>query len=120
MAEGKKILIGSKLPIALVLKHPLNASKTQTLRGLNGAQRGTNGQPITVPYITTEIDADFWAAWKIANDHPDRPFKPLASGAIFEAKTEEAAKKIYQEREKERTGLEPARSEQFGVKKAED
>lgn len=120
MAEGKTILIGSKLPISLILKHPLQASKTVEIRGLNSAPRGTNGQPIAVPYITTEVDAQFWAEWKIANEHPERPFRPLASGAIFEAKTEEAAKKIYREREEEKTGLEPARSSEFGVKTASD
>ena len=120
MAEGKTVIIGSKLPISLVLKHPLKSTRTVEIRGLNSAPRGTNGQPIAVPYITTEIDASFWAEWKIANEHPERPFKPLASGAIFEAKTEEAAKKIYREREDERTGLEPARSSEFGVKTASD
>lgn len=115
MAEGKTIIIGSKLPIALTLKHPLQASRTVVIRGLNDAPRGTNGQPIAVPYITTQIDAQFWAEWKIANDHPERPFKPLASGAIFEAKTEEAAKSVYRERETEKTGLEPARSSEFAV-----
>lgn len=120
MAEGKTVIIGSKLPISLILKHPLQASKTVEIRGLNSAPRGTNGQPIAVPYITTEVDAQFWAEWKIANEHPERPFRPLASGAIFEAKTEEAAKKIYRERESERTGLEPVRSTEFGVKPATD
>jgi hypothetical protein len=120
MAEGKTIIIGSKLPTSIILKHPLNASKTVTIRGLNAAQRGTNGQPIAVPYITTEVDADFWSAWKLGNNHPDKPFRPYASGAIFEAKTEEAASKIHRERETEKTGLEPARSSEFGVKTATD
>lgn len=114
------VRIGSKLPISLILKHPLKATQTVEIRGLNSAPRGTNGQPIAVPYITTEVDAQFWAEWKIANQHPERPFKPLTSGAIFEAKTEEAAEKVYREREKEKTGLEPARSSEFGVKTASD
>lgn len=120
MAEGKTITIGSKLPISIVLKHPLNGSKTVTIRGLNSAQCGTNGQPIQVPYMTSEIDADFWSAWKLGNNHPDKPFRPFASGAIFEAKTPEAAQKVYREREEEATGLEPARSSVFGVKTATD
>jgi hypothetical protein len=120
MVEGKTIIIGSKLPISLILKHPINISKTVTIRGLNSAQRGTNGQPIVIPFITTEVDADFWSAWKMGNSHPDRPFKPLASGAIFEAKSEEAAQKIYRERETEKTGLQPVRSSDFGVKTATD
>jgi hypothetical protein len=116
MAEGKVVIIGSKLPISLILKHPLDRTKTVTVRGLNSAQRGTNGQPIQIPYITTEIDADFWSAWKLGNGQ----FQPFVAGAIFEAKTEEAASKIYRERETEKTGLEPARSTEFGVKTATD
>jgi hypothetical protein len=116
MAEGKVVIVGSKLPISLILRHPLDRMKTVTIRGLNSAQRGTNGQPIQVPYITTEIDAEFWSAWKLGNG----AFQPFVSGAIFEAKTEEAASKIYRERETERTGLEPARSTEFGVKTATD
>jgi len=120
MAEGKTVIIGSRLPISIVLKDPLNAAKTVTIRGLNSAQRGTNGQPIQVPYITTPVDAEFWAKWKLGNNHPERPFQPFASGAIFEAKTEDAVEKVYRERETERTGLEPARSTEFGVKTASD
>lgn len=119
MAKAKTIIIGSKLPISIILKHPLKASQTVTIRGLNEAQRGTNGHPIQIPYLTTEVDADFWADWKLVNNHPERPFQPLASGAIFEAETEEAAKKVYREREKEKTGLEPARSSEYNVKKAD-
>lgn len=116
MAEVRIAIIGSKLPISLILKHPVNIGKTVEVRGLNSAQKGTNGQPIQVPYITTEIDADFWSAWKLGNSR----FTPFESGAIFEAKTEESAEKIYREREKERTGLEPVRSSEFGVKTATD
>jgi hypothetical protein len=119
MAKAKTIIIGSKLPISLILKHPLKASQTVTIRGLNEAQRGTNGQPIQVPYLTTEIDVEFWDAWKMVNNHPERPFQPLASGAIFEAETKEAVKEVYREREKEKTGLEPARSSEYNVKTAD-
>lgn len=118
--EGKTILIGSKLPMSLVLKHPLDPTNTVTIRGLNAAAKGTNGQPISVPFVTTEISLDYWIEWKLANNHKSKPFKPLASGAIFEAKTEEAANKVYREREEERTGLEPANSRDYGVKKASD
>lgn len=117
MAEGKTVIIGSRLPVSLILKHPLDPSKTVTIRGLNSAQEGTNGQPIQVPYMTTEIDADFWSGWKVGGNNTFQPFK---SGAIFEAKTPEAAEKTYREREKEKTGLEPARSSEFGVKTASD
>jgi hypothetical protein len=113
----KTVLIGSKLPNGLILNHPHDLNVKVTLRGLNDAAKGTNGQPIQIPYITTEVDAEFWAAWKLSHNHKDKPFKPLASGAIFEAgSTADDAKATYREREKEKTGFEPADPKAFGVK----
>lgn len=113
---GTSVLVGSKLPVALILHHPLDASITVTVRGLNSAAKGTNGQPIAVPFVTTEVEADFWEAWKGAHK---KSFKPLTSGAIFDAKTPDAIKAIAREREKVRTGLEPGNPEAYGVKKAD-
>lgn len=101
-----KILIGSKLPNGLVIQHPTNPSVKETLRGLNDAPKGRSGSAILVPYMTTEIDADLWKDWYAVHNHPTQPFPPLKNGAIFVARTEEAAKKIAAER-KEPTGLEP-------------
>ena len=103
-----KVLICSKLPTSLVLNHPLDPSTKVTVRGLNAATRGTNGQPIVVPYITTEIDVDFWQAWNSAHGLESRkPFPAIKSGAIWEAKTPEDAKSVAREKEKQTTGLQP-------------
>jgi hypothetical protein len=105
---SEKVIIGSKLPNGLILRHPLKDSIVEVeIKGLNSAPMGANGARVIIPYATTEVDKDFWEAWKLVHDHESRPFAPLASGAIFEAKTQEAASKIAKERSKEKTGLEP-------------
>lgn len=109
------ILIGSKLPHGLVLKHPAKPTATVTLKGLNSAPRGVNGQPVVIAYATTEIDQDFWDAWYMAHNGP-KPFAAIASGAIFIAKTEEAAKKIAKEQVKRKTGMEPMSQESKDIK----
>lgn len=112
------ITIGSKLPAGLVLNHPQNPHEKVTLRGLNSAPKGVNKQPIIVPFMTTEVDTDFWAAWKFAHEHPTKPFKPLASGAIFECGTQDRAEKTYREREREKTGFESLSHTAEGVQPA--
>lgn len=118
--KGRTITIGSKLPHGLILNHPANPVEKVEIHGLNSAPKGTNGQPIYVPYVTTEVDAEFWAAWKLGHvTNDNKSFKPFASGAIFEAVTPEAAEKVYREREKEKTGLEPLSMRAEGVKPAD-
>lgn len=104
------VTICSKLPVSLILNHPLDPGTRVTIRGLNAAQRGTNGQPIAVPFITTEVDADFWDSWGAAHG-PDasRPFPTIKSGGIYLAATPDHAKGIAREQEARRTGLEGMR-----------
>jgi hypothetical protein len=104
---GTTVLIGSKLPNGLIIRHPLKAGIEAEIRGLNGAPKGRSGQLMVVPYMTTEIDKDLWDAWFLVHGAPGKIFPPIKSGAIFVARTPEAAEKIYREREKEITGLEP-------------
>jgi len=112
----KTVTIGSKLPNGLILNHPMDRQTKVTIRGLNSAPRGTNGQPMALPYVTTEVPSEFWSAWKLAHVTQGNTFKPFASGAIFECgKGAEAA---YREREKEKTGLEPLSHTDSGVKPA--
>lgn len=118
-AKGDIVIIGSKLPHGLVLNHPLEAHIKVTIRGLNSAPKGTNDQPMIVPYMTTEVDSDFWDAWKLVHNHSTKPFRPLASGAIFECSSVESVEKVYREREKEKTGLEPLSRTEAGVKPAD-
>jgi hypothetical protein len=113
------MLIGSKLPTGLVLKHPLDPGIKVTIRGLNSAPVGVNKAPIIVPYMTTEVDKEFWDAWKMVHHSPANPFGPLASGALFEAKNEDHAKGIAKEQSARRTGLEPMPQETKDIKPAE-
>ena len=94
MAE--KVVIGSKLPHGLAISIPESEDKI-TIKGLNSSKI------IGADHVTTEIDAQFWARWKELH----KGYKPLESGAIFEAKTANDAAAKAKEFAKRRTGLEP-------------
>ncbi len=101
------VLVCSRLPISIVLNHPMDPAIKVNIRGLNAAQRGNNGHPIAVPFITTEVDEDFWSAWDAAHGlNSKKPFSSIKSGAIYVAKDAADANAIAREREKNRTGLE--------------
>jgi hypothetical protein len=101
-----RVLICSKLPTSIILNHPLSPEVKVTVRGLNAAQRGTNGQPISVPFITTEIDKEFWDAWEAAHGEKARkPFPAIKSGALYAAKSASHAQGIAKEQESRLTGL---------------
>lgn len=107
--QGKtrnRVIICSKLPTSIILNHPMDPETKVTIRGLNAAQRGTNGQPIVVPFIATEIDKEFWDAWEKAHGEKARkPFPPIKSGAIYVAKNATDANAIARENEARLTGL---------------
>lgn len=103
---GNTVLICSKLAFAIKLNNPLDPAEKITIRGLNSAPRGTNDQPIVLPYITTEIDADFWTAWEGSHGLKSRkPFPALKSGALWLAENADEANGIARENEKRTTGL---------------
>ena len=104
MAE--QVIIGSRLPNALILRHPKSEKTTVTIAGLNSSKI------IGATHVTTEVDAAFWQAWKAAM--PD--YQPLKSGAIFEAGSEKIAKDKAKELASEKTGLEPMAKDAGGVK----
>ena len=107
-----KITIGCRLPNGLTLAHPNPDVKVKvTLAGLHTDRPG---KIIGAPYVTTEIDADFWETWKTAY----KDYAPLKNGAIFEARTEQEAKAKSREFEKTKTGLEALNPDAHGVKKA--
>jgi hypothetical protein len=111
MAEksAKVVLIGCRLPQGLILHHPLKPDVKVTLAGLY------TSKIIGATYVTTEVDAEFWETWKIVHEGK---FQPLDSGAIFEASSEDAAKRIAKELTKEKTGFEPLKQDAAGVKPA--
>lgn len=110
MAKGAVVIIGCRLPHGLVLKNPLAKNSSVTLAGLNSSRI------IGADYVTTEVDADFWAAWKLTYENS---FGPFIKGAIFEARSESEAASIAKEVRKEKTGFEPMAKEAAGVKPAE-
>jgi len=79
---------------------------------------GQNKDPVLtrspIPVITTDsygvtdVDADFWEAWKAAHiDH----FIPLKNGMLTEAKSESDVIKVAAELVNEKTGFEGAKPE---------
>jgi len=111
------ITIGSKLPFGFILKHPIDPTQTVTIKGLNGAPRGRNGVLVQLPYMTTEVDKDFWELWHAVHTSNVRhPFGPLKSGSIFVAGTQDRAEAVHREREKEKTGLEGLVAEDYNLK----
>ena len=96
------VLIGCRLPNGLVLHHPQNRELTVKLIGTSSAP--TEGGLYLPPklYATTEVDAEFWAAWKAAYVG----FAPLKNRAVFEAKSEQEATAKAKDAKTERTGFE--------------
>jgi hypothetical protein len=103
-----KIVIGCRLPNGLTLTHPTTKQKV-TLAGFHSSKI------IGADHMTTEVDADFWAAWKTA--YPD--YVPLKSGAIFAASNVTQALGKAKDLLKEKTGFEPLAQDAAGVKKAD-
>jgi hypothetical protein len=115
-----KVLIASKLPNGIKLKHPTKPGVEVEIRGLNSAARGANGVPIVVPFVTTEVDEEFWELWYAAHNHATKPFGPLKGGAIFLAKSEAAAGARMKEEKERKTGFEPLKPTDHGMKPLDD
>lgn len=101
-----RVIIGCKLPHGLILDHPLDPSKTVEINGLN------RSMIVGAPYATTEVDGEFWEAWKTVH----AAFPALQSGAIFEAGSVSEAAAVAKELEGEKTGFEPMEQNADGVK----
>lgn len=114
------VTIGSKLPFGFILKNPIDPDQTVTIKGLNGAPRGRNGVIMQLPYMTTEVDKDFWELWFSMHNHAKHPFGPLKSGSLFVAGTSDRAEAVHREREKDKTGMEGLRAEEYGLEKRTD
>jgi hypothetical protein len=106
------VLIGCRLPSGLVLHHPQNRELTVKISGTSSAP--TEGGLYLPPksYETTEVDAEFWAAWKAAYVG----FPPLKTRALFEAKSEQEASSKAKEAKNEKTGFEQIPKTAGGVK----
>lgn len=107
---GKTVLVGCRLPHGIILQLAIAPDVKVELKGVNKATI------IGADYATTEVDADFFGAWK--KEH--KGFAPLESGAIFEAKSEGDAKAIAKEVGNEKTGFEKMPQVTEDVKKASE
>lgn len=115
---SKTIVIGCRIPTGIVLDL-INASGHKVEVCLNGQNSAQEGSPIILlserDYGVTDVDAEFWEAWKAKY----AGFPPLENKAIFEAKDERDAKAIHKEVKGIKTGLEPAPQEDGTIKKAD-
>jgi len=115
------ITIGSKLPFGFILKNPIDPTQTVTIKGLNSAPKGRNGVLMQLPYVTTEVDKDFWDLWyAMHTSNPQYHFGPLKSGALFVAGSSDRAEAVYREREREKTGMEGLTPEDYNIKTRTD
>ena len=110
-----KIIIGCALPAGIVLHlereipenapvgTPVQRLQTVTLNGTAAARAGDHDGTIgfhpnvAARHGLTEVDADFWAAWK-AQEERAGTSKLLESGTVFESGTVQKAKSEAKER----------------------
>lgn len=105
------LIIGCRLPHGIILENPdPEAPKVEIeVKGLNSSNI------IGAEYMTTPVDADFWALW--SKFHKDSPL--LKSGSLFAVKDESSAKSKAKELKDEKTGFEPMPQNGPGIKKAD-
>lgn len=110
-----QISVGCRLPSGLVLEIP---GKSRVI--LAGQRQAQERSPIIMLSQDdcgyTDVDQDFWEAWK---KMVGPEFAPLKYGAIFEAKNQQDAKAKARELKKEKTGHEPLSQEAPGIKSAD-
>lgn len=100
------IKVGCTLPHGIVIF--LN-NVSVTLAGAN--QKTNEFFKILGDFGITDVDSDFWIAWKEANTE----FQPLKSGAIFEAKDEKSVKDKGKDQSTIGTGFDPLPPDSNGV-----
>lgn len=114
---SKTVTIGCRLPSGLIIE-VLKDGKPVSVE-LAGQRQTQARSPIILlgesDFGTTEVDAEFWDAWKKIVG-PD--YGPLASNAIFEAKSAQDAASIARDVKSNKTGHEPTKQDD-GVKKVE-
>lgn len=106
------ILIGCRLPNGMVLHHPQNRELTVKIAGTSSAPTESGLYLPPKMFATTEVDAEFWEAWKAAYVG----FPPLKNRAIFEARNDQEASAKAKEVKSEKTGFEQLSKTAFGVK----
>ena len=100
------IKIGCTLPHGIILHHN---DVTVEIAGAN--QQTSEYFKLLGDFGITDVDADFWAAWKKAN----WAFTAYISGAIYEANDEKSAKAKGKEQATIDTGFKPLDPSSHGV-----
>lgn len=96
------VLIGCKLPHGLQLQ----LADKPDIVVLNGQNQNGYSKDMyvpPVPYGETEVDADFWNAWKKENAGLDF----VKNGLVFEAPVGKPAELAAKAKDTDKTGLEP-------------
>lgn len=105
------VTIGCRLPSGIVLEV---GDKKVTIAGQRQAQKGRDIILLSNDdYGTTEVDQSFWEAFK---KNVGEDFAPIASGALFEAKSRQDAGAKAKELKDEKTGLEPVSQKTKDIK----
>lgn len=111
---SKTVVIGCRHPCGIVLDLTDNTGNTVKVK-LNGQNSAQARSPIILLSEDdcgyTDVDSDFWEAWKLAY----KGYQPLVTGMIFEAKTRKDAEAIQEEIKDEPTGHEPLAQTAAGV-----
>lgn len=105
-----RVTIGCRLPNGLILRHPNPDVKVEVK--LNGR---FSSKIVGATHATTEVDAEFWEVWKKAY----HSYAPLKNGSIFEARSPQEADVKAKDFLKEKTGFEPLKQDEAGVKQAD-
>lgn len=119
MPEKTTVTIGCRLPNGLIIHDPncTDPAERGTQVKLNGPKLlVADGRNIGASFVTTEVDADFWIAWKKVYAN----YGPLVKGFIFEARNQSEATAKAKELQKEKTGFEQMPQQAMGVVKAVD
>lgn len=112
------ITIGCRLPSGIVLDVEKDGKVVSV--ELAGQRQAQQRSPVIIltpdDYGLTEVDADFWDAWK---KQVGPEFGPLKNNSIFEAKNKTEAKAKAKDAKEQKTGLEALPQDAPNISKAE-
>ena len=113
------ITIGCRLPSGIILDLEKDGKVVSSVE-LAGQRQAQERSSIIIlseaDYGLTEVDADFWAAWK---KQVGPEFGPLKNNSIFEAKNKTEAKAKAKDTKDQKTGLEAMPQDAPNISKAE-
>lgn len=112
------ITIGCRLPSGIILDLEKDGKVISV--ELAGQRQSQQRSPVIIltpdDYGLTEVDADFWEAWK---KQVGPEFAPLKNNSIFEAKNKTEAKAKAKDAKEQKTGLEAMPQDAPNISKAD-